>query len=80
MSETKPQLTAADAVKLFAKQEITVAVVKRDRAGDLVRDPETKRFVTEVKPLAAAHVVGISEREGEVGITTCDGQKYSAKK
>lgn len=78
MLETKIPMTAADAVKLFAKQDITVTVVKRGRDGVLVRDAATKRLVTEVKPLAAAHVVGIVERDGEVGITTADGQKYVA--
>lgn len=79
MAEPKSAPTAADAVKLFAKQGITVTVVKTDKRGAPVRDPETKRFVTEGVPLAAGHIVGIAERDGEVGITTVDGRKYAAK-
>lgn len=77
-SDIKAQAALAreDVVKLFAKQGITVSVVKRDKSG-MVRDPKTNRFVTEDKPLAAAHIVGFVERDGEVGITTVDGQKYT---
>lgn len=70
-------MTAEEAVKLFAKQGITVTVVKTDKKGPL-RDAETKRFVTETVPLAAAHIVGVNIRDGEVGITTVDGQKFTA--
>lgn len=75
MPEPKAPLTTADAVKLFAKQGITVTVVKRDKKGP-VRDAVTRRFVTEAVPLEVSHIVGMAEREGEVGITTIDGKKY----
>lgn len=74
--DSKTSLTAEDAVKLFAKQNITVNVVKTAKGGALVRDPETKKFVTEDVPLAAAHIVGVNERDGCVSITTADGRKY----
>lgn len=76
MPEPKSPLSADDVVKLFSKQAITVAVVKSDRKGVPLRDPATHRFVTEDQPLAAAHIVGIKELDGEVGITTLDGKKY----
>lgn len=72
-------MNAAEAVKLFAKQEITVSMPKLDKSGTPVRDKETGRCVTEDQPLAAGHVVGLREGEGEVSITTADGRKYSAK-
>lgn len=75
-SDSKTPITAEDAVKLFAKQNITVNVVKTSKGGVPVRDAETKKFVTEDVPLAAAHVLGVNERAGEVGITTVDGRKY----
>jgi hypothetical protein len=79
MSEPKTALTAADAVKLFAKQNIAVTVVKTTKGGERVRDPETKRYVTEEVPLAAAHILGINERDGGVRVVTIDGRKYTAK-
>lgn len=78
MPEVTTKISAAEAVKLFAKQDISVTLVKRDSKGVPVRDAATKRLVTEAKPLAAAHIVGIAERAGEVGITAADGQKYVA--
>lgn len=75
-SDFQTPVTKEDAVKLFAKQNITVNVVKTAKGGALVRDAETKKFVTEDVPLAAAHIIGINERAGEVGITTADGRKY----
>lgn len=75
MPDPKSALTAADAVKLFAKQGITVMVVKTNKDGP-VRDAATKRLVTEARPLAAEHIIGVVERDGEVGITTVDGKKY----
>jgi hypothetical protein len=76
--DSKNPLTAEDAVKLFAKQNITVNVVKTAKGGVSVRDTATKKFVTEDVALAAAHIVGINERAGEISITTADGRKYSA--
>lgn len=80
MAEPKPDsktpFSVEDAVKLFAKQNITVNVVKTGKGGAPLRDAETKKFVTEDVALAAAHVVGVNERAGEVGITTTDGRKY----
>lgn len=73
-----PSITKADAVKLFAKQAIHVNVVRSDKKGAPQRDPDTRRFITEDVPLAAEHIVGVNGREGEVGITTVDGQKYVA--
>lgn len=78
MPEQKTPMAAEDAVKLFAKRGITVKVVKADKRGVPQRDADTNRFVTEDQPLAATHIVGINERDGEVGITTVDGQKYTA--
>ncbi|MDO8933474.1 MAG: hypothetical protein Q7U97_13855 [Rhodocyclaceae bacterium] len=78
MPEVTPKMTAEEAAKLFAKQNITVKVVKADRKGVPQRDPDTNRYLTEDQPLAAAHIIGIAERAGEVGITTLDGQKYAA--
>lgn len=72
-------MNAAEAVKAFAKQDITVNMPKLDKSGAPVRDKETGRFVTEDQPLAAEHVVGMREAGGEVFITTADGRKYSAK-
>lgn len=71
-------MNKAEAVKLFAKQDIKVTVVKTDKAGEPLRDPETRKFVTEAVPLAVEHVIGVSEKGGTVGITTADGNKYSA--
>ena len=73
-----PGLIASEAVKLFAKQNIVVNVVKKDKKSAPLRDPDTRRFLTEDVALAAEHIVGINERDGEVGITTVDGQKYVA--
>lgn len=75
-SDIKTPITAEDAVKLFAKQNIVVNVVKTGKGGVPLRDAETKKFVTEDVALAAAHVVGVNEREGCVGITTVDGRKF----
>lgn len=75
MPENKP-MAAEDAVKLFAKQAITVRVVKTDRKTSAPLRDADNRIVTEEQPLAAAHILGINERAGEVGITTVDGQKY----
>lgn len=74
-----PEISKAEAVKLFAKQNITVNVVKLDKKSLPLRDPDTRRFITEDVALAAEHIVGINGREGEVGITTVDGQKYVAQ-
>lgn len=71
-------MNAADAVKLFAKQEITVNMPKLAK-GATVRDKETGRAVTEDQPLAASHVVGLRENDGEVTITVADGRKYTSK-
>lgn len=73
--DAKTPMSAEEAVKLFAKQSISVNVVKTSK-GAPVREPETGRYVTENVALAAAHVIGVNERAGEVGITTADGRKY----
>lgn len=72
-------MNAAEAVKAFAKQDITVNMPKLDKSGGPVRDKESGRIVTEDQPLAAGHVVGTRESDGEVFITVADGRKYSAK-
>lgn len=77
-SDVKIPLTVDAAVKLFDKQAITVSVVKTSKTGEPLRDPQTKGFVVEDKPLLAAHVLAVSERPGEIGITTIDGRKYVA--
>lgn len=79
MPERK-SLAAGEAIKSFAKSDITVTVVKTGKGGAQERDPETKRFVTETKPLAASHILAASEDGETVFITTVDGQKYSAPK
>lgn len=71
---------AADAVKLFADQKIIVRVVKKDKEGNLVRDPETKRFVIDEQDLAADHVIGLRDLGDSVSITVADGRKYQAEK
>lgn len=72
-------MNAAEAVKAFAKQDITVNMPKLDKSGGPVRDKETGRTITEDQPLAAKHVVGVNERDGGVSITVADGRKYFAK-
>lgn len=79
-SDPKPdqgaEMTAAEAVKLFAKSGITVAVVKRDGKGAAVRDPVKRCIVTEAKPLAPEHIIAVRQYEGGVTIATVDGRKY----
>lgn len=77
MPERKP-LPAAEAVKSFAKSDITVSVVKTGKGSEPQRDPQTSRFLTEMKPLAASHILAAAEDGETVFITTIDGQKYSA--
>lgn len=79
MPERK-SLPAAEAVKSFAKSEITVSVVKTGKGSEPQRDPQTNRFVTEMKPLEARHILAAMEDGETVSITTVDGQKYSAPK
>lgn len=73
-------ITAAEAVKHFAKQKITVRMPKLGKGGKAMRDEATKRFVMEDQDLAAEHVIGAREDGGKVFITTADGNKYSAEK
>lgn len=73
-------LPAAEAVKSFAKSDITVSVVKTGKGSEPQRDPQTNRFLTEMKPLAASRILAATEDGETVFITTIDGQKYSAAK
>lgn len=79
MPERK-SLPAAEAVKSFAKSDITVSVVKMSKGGEPQRDPNTNHIITEMKPLAASHILAAMEDGETVSITTIDGQKYSAAK
>lgn len=74
------KIEAAEAVKHFAKAGITVRVPTLDKKGEEVRDPETKKFVTEVQKLAAEHIHSARDEGDEIAITTVDGQKYRAPK
>jgi ATP:corrinoid adenosyltransferase len=78
MEQVKSALTAVEVVKLFAKQDISVQVVKTGKDGLPQRNADTGTLITEMKPLAAEHIVGSSEKGGGVGITTIDGKKYVA--
>lgn len=70
-------VSAAEAVKLFSKQNITVQTAKRISVkGDdgKVRDA----FQTKNAELRAEHVLAAKQTDdGTVTITTIDGQKYS---
>ena len=79
MPERK-SLPAAEAIKSFAKVDITVMDVKTDRAGKPVRNPDTNQLVTVAMPLAAGNIHAASEDGETVFITTVDGRKYSAPK
>jgi hypothetical protein len=79
MPERK-SMPAAEAVKSFAKSDITVSVVKTGKGGEPQRDPQNNRILTEVKPLAAGHILAAMEDGETVSITTIDGRKYSAPK
>lgn len=72
-------LSAAEAVKSFAKSDITVSVVKT-KSGEPQRNPETNHIITEMKPLAASYILAAVEDGETVSITTIDGRKYSAPK
>lgn len=73
-------LPAAEAVKSFAKSDITVSVVKTGKGGEPQRNPDTNHIITEMKPLAASHILAAMEDGETVSITTIDGRRYSAAK
>lgn len=75
-----PIQTAADAVKLFAKANITVRMPVLDKKGNPQRDPDTKRFVMGDEKLSESHVMGFRDLGDEVSITVADGKKYQASK
>jgi len=73
-------ITAAEAVKHFSKAEIAVQVVKTDgKSGTPLRN-EAGHIVTEMKPLAAAHVIAARDLGDSVSIVTIDGRKHQAAK
>ena len=72
------KIDAAEAVKALAKQDIKVQVARKVtlKGKDGGRDRDA--FETEMKPLAAAHVLAAVQADnGAVTITTSDGKKYS---
>lgn len=74
------QLTAADAVALFAKKNITVRMPVLDKKGAPQRDPDTKRIVMADEKLNESHVIGVRDLGDVVSITVADGNKYQASK
>lgn len=73
-------ITAADAVKLFAKANITVRMPVLDKQGAAMRDPDTKRIIMVAEKLSEAHVIGVRDLGDAVSITVADGNKYQASK
>ena len=78
--EKTDALSAADAVALFAKQEISVSVPAAEKGGKPKRDAQTNRYIVEAQPLKAQHILGLRDLGDSVAITTVDGQKYTAAK
>jgi len=75
----KVTIPAAEAIKSFAKTDITVNVPEL-KNGKAIRDPATRRIVTKNEKLAAAHIIGASEDDGLVTIVVADGNRHQAEK
>lgn len=76
----RKSISPAEALKAFAKADITVVDVVTDKTSKPVRDPETGRLSTKAMPLAAGNILAASDDGETVFITTVDGRKYSAPK
>jgi hypothetical protein len=73
-------LTKADVLKHFAKKKVQVRIAVKDGKGNHVRDPKTKRIVTEMVSLGEDHITSHRDLGDQVVITTVDGQKHHADK
>lgn len=74
-----PEISAAEAVKLFAKQNITVQTAKRVKVTDKETGKVSEPFETKQAPLAAEHVIAVKTLDnGSVRIVTIDGRRYEA--
>jgi hypothetical protein len=77
------EIPAADVVKRFAKQDITVqtatpAKFKVKDADGKDTGKERDGFKVKDEALAAEHVLSAVKGEGKVVIVTIDGRKYEA--
>ncbi len=80
-------ISAAEALKAFAKQSITVSDFMRDKSGAPVvkrvkgedgREREARG--TETRALAESDIVRAVDRGDAIAIVTLDGKRYTAKK
>jgi hypothetical protein len=72
-------IKAADAIKMFGKQDIQVQEAKP--TGTKGEDgKERPGFATAMKPLAEKHILSAKEYDdGKVTITTIDGRRHEAR-
>lgn len=72
------QITADEALKLFANSKITVQTAKAVTVKGKDGAPDKPGFKTDDVELAAEHVTGAAHYGDRVVITTIDGRKHEA--